>query len=206
MHISRSGHLQKVSVVPVATRAAGADSVSAYRPTPLFPPLPRGDERGVAPNDIRGRSRQTGVAFHTGLALALLTGRLVFAQSALYVDVNATGPVHDGTSWCSAYTFLQDALAEAEASGGVVSEIRVADGVYKPDRGANVTPSDREASFQLLNGVTLRGGYATTLVTDDGTAAYLLERAVDARTPERAKKGDRRSNGAAPDGVAAKRR
>jgi DNA-binding transcriptional regulator LsrR (DeoR family) len=32
---------------------------------------------------------------------------------------------------------------------------------------------------------TLRGGFATTLVTDDGTAAYLLERAVDARTPAR---------------------
>ncbi len=28
----------------------------------------------------------------------------------------------------------------------------------------------------------LRGGFVTTLVTDDGTAAYLLERAVDART------------------------
>lgn len=32
---------------------------------------------------------------------------------------------------------------------------------------------------------TLRGGYATTLVTDDSTAAYLLERAVDSRVPGR---------------------
>lgn len=32
---------------------------------------------------------------------------------------------------------------------------------------------------------TLRGAYATTLVTDDGTAAYLLERAVDTRAPGR---------------------
>jgi DNA-binding transcriptional regulator LsrR (DeoR family) len=39
---------------------------------------------------------------------------------------------------------------------------------------------------------TLRGGFATTLVTDDGTAAYLLERAVDARVPERDGKNEER--------------
>jgi DNA-binding transcriptional regulator LsrR (DeoR family) len=39
---------------------------------------------------------------------------------------------------------------------------------------------------------TLRGGFATTLVTDDGTAAYLLERAVDARAPGRDGKNGRR--------------
>ena len=43
---------------------------------------------------------------------------------------------------------------------------------------------------------TLRGGFATTLVTDDGTAAYLLERAVDARTPARGKNGKPVAKGA----------
>jgi hypothetical protein len=41
-------------------------------------------------------------------------------------------------------------------------EIRVAQGIYRPYRSSahpNET-GDREASFQLLNGVTIRGGYA----------------------------------------------
>lgn len=84
----------------------------------------------------------------------------VSAQTVLYVDQHATGPVHDGSSWCSGYLFLQDALAEAEASGGGVTEIRVADGIYKPDQGGGQIPGDREATFQLLNGLELRGGFA----------------------------------------------
>lgn len=90
----------------------------------------------------------------------MLTGHLALGQSVLYVDVNAAGPAQDGTSWCSAYTTLQDALADAWESAGLVTEVRVADGTYRPDQGLNVTPGDRGASFQLVNGVTLRGGYA----------------------------------------------
>jgi hypothetical protein len=82
------------------------------------------------------------------------------AQPVLYVDADVPGPTHDGSSWCSAYLYLQDALTAAEASGGAVTEIRVAEGVYKPDQGTGQTPGDREVSFQLLNGVALRGGFA----------------------------------------------
>ncbi|NIO41283.1 MAG: hypothetical protein GTO41_14565, partial [Burkholderiales bacterium] len=39
-------------------------------------------------------------------------------------------------------------------------EIRVAQGTYKPDQGVGQTASDREATFQLINGVTIKGGYA----------------------------------------------
>ncbi len=91
--------------------------------------------------------------------LLSLMGSPVFAQSVIYVDADATGPVHDGTSWCRAHLYLQDALAEAEMLGGLVSEIRVANGVYTPDQGANVTPGDRRATFQLLSGLAIRGGY-----------------------------------------------
>ncbi len=64
----------------------------------------------------------------------------------------------DGSSWSMAYKFLQDALANAVAG----EEIRVAQGSYKPDQdeGGNVTPSDRLATFQLVSGVSLMGGYA----------------------------------------------
>lgn len=45
-------------------------------------------------------------------------------------------------------------------------EIRVAQGVYKPDQGAGITPGDQGAAFPLLNGVTLRGGYAGAQAAD----------------------------------------
>jgi hypothetical protein len=80
------------------------------------------------------------------------------AQPVLYVDDSTTG-ANDGSSWCDAFVYLQEALATARASGGAVNEIRVAQGVYKPDRGANQTPGDRAASFELVDGVALRGGY-----------------------------------------------
>jgi len=64
----------------------------------------------------------------------------------------------DGLSWNTAYRFLQDALANAVAG----SEIRVAEGVYLPDQdeAGNVTVGDRFATFQLVNGVSLLGGFA----------------------------------------------
>ncbi len=127
----------------------------------------------------------------------------------LYVDDDAS-LAGDGSNWATAYRFLQDALTDA--SGGDVSEIRVAQGVYLPDRdeanpmgisdccvangglgcddptceaavcavlplccvvnwdtdcaalAADLCPSEcvdvRMATFQLINGVILRGGYS----------------------------------------------
>jgi predicted outer membrane repeat protein len=76
----------------------------------------------------------------------------------IYVDDDVTG-ANDGTNWTDAYVFLQDALADANDSDKPV-EIRVAQGIYKPDQGTNQTPGDRKATFRLINGVTLSGGYA----------------------------------------------
>jgi hypothetical protein len=76
----------------------------------------------------------------------------------LYVDDDAQGSA-TGTSWANALALLQDALAAA-AAGPHINEIRVAQGVYKPDQGAAQTPGDREASFELVNGVAVKGGYA----------------------------------------------
>ncbi|MHC4427691.1 MAG: right-handed parallel beta-helix repeat-containing protein [Planctomycetota bacterium] len=79
----------------------------------------------------------------------------------LYVDDDAP-LIGDGSSWATAYRYLQDALADAEASGGAITEIRIAQGTYRPDQdeGGLVTPDDRDATFQLLNGVELLGGHA----------------------------------------------
>jgi len=76
----------------------------------------------------------------------------VQAGTVRFVDVSAGGPTHDGTSWCSAYKDLQDALSVAVAT----DDIRIANGTYYPDQGTG----DRETSFQLISGVTIRGGYA----------------------------------------------
>jgi hypothetical protein len=51
----------------------------------------------------------------------------------LYVDDDAP-PAGDGLGWTTACRFLQEALAIADASGGVVTEIRVGAGTYTPDR------------------------------------------------------------------------
>jgi len=82
----------------------------------------------------------------------------------IYVDDDAAG-INDGTSWEDAYVYLQDALADANSIEKPV-EIRVAQGVYKPDQGAYQTPGDREVAFQLINNVTINGGYAGSSQTD----------------------------------------
>ncbi len=86
----------------------------------------------------------------------------------IFVDANATGDAN-GANWSDAYKYLQDALAVA----GSGSEIWVAAGTYKPDQGGGKTPGDRTASFQLINGVPLYGGFAggeTTLGERDWQA------------------------------------
>jgi predicted outer membrane repeat protein len=92
------------------------------------------------------------------MPLFLLTITSVASAKTIYVDPDAIGS-NNGTSWANAYPYLQDALADANASAKPV-EIRVAQGTYKPDEGAGVTDGDREAMFGLINGVTLKGGYA----------------------------------------------
>jgi len=76
----------------------------------------------------------------------------------IYVDGAAVG-ANDGSSWPDAYVYLQDALGEAITAAPPV-EVRVAQGLYKPDQGAGIVRGDEDAAFELLNGVTLEGGYA----------------------------------------------
>lgn len=76
-----------------------------------------------------------------------LESRVLF--STHMVDLNAPGPVHDGTSWAQAFTTIQAALLAA-APG---DEIRIADGSYSPGASQSYT-------FQLKNAVELIGGYA----------------------------------------------
>ena len=80
----------------------------------------------------------------------------------LYVDDDAP-PGGDGSSWQSAFGYLQNALAYAADPVNAVTEIRIAQGLYKPDQGepglpGTPTAGDRNATFTLPAGIALRGG------------------------------------------------
>ncbi len=89
----------------------------------------------------------------------------------IYVDDDANG-LNDGSSWQNAYQFLQDALMMAREG----DELRVAQGIYKPDDFAlSDRPSlGRAETFQLKNGVAILGGYAS-LDQPDPNARDIVE-------------------------------
>ncbi len=84
--------------------------------------------------------------------------------------VDASAPEGgDGTSWASAYRFLQDGLLNPALAPG--DEIRVAQGAYRPDRDA-LHPGgtqNPESTFELRDGVSIFGGFPTG--GGDGTFA-----------------------------------
>ncbi len=85
-------------------------------------------------------------------ALAIVT-----VTEIKYVDADATG-ANDGSSWEDAFNYLQNALSAARLG----DEIRVAQGIYKPDEDTDnpTGTGDRSATFGLKNGVAVKGGYA----------------------------------------------
>jgi len=91
-------------------------------------------------------------------AAVLATPFAAAVGKTIYVDDDADG-ANDGSSWTDAYTNLQDALSDATSAEKPV-EVLIAQGLYEPDQGKNQIPGDREASFQLVNGVTLLSGFA----------------------------------------------
>ena len=93
------------------------------------------------------------------LFILILAVLCPFAQGkVIYVDDDATG-ANVGSSWMYAVNSLQDALLLANFYDKPV-EIRVAQGIYTPDNGIGIRPGEREASFELINKVTIKGGYA----------------------------------------------
>ncbi len=135
------------------------------------PCINAGDPNYIAePNetDLDGRPRVIGGRIDMGTYEFRL-------PRTLYVDDDATG-ANNGSSWVDAYKYLQDALAVAKSG----DEIRVAQGIYKPDEDSNhpAGTGDREATFQLKNGVTIRGGYAGVGQPDPNVRHILLYKTV----------------------------
>lgn len=75
------------------------------------------------------------------------------SAQTIYVDADGTDPP-DGKTWCSAFVDLQSALNAATPG----TTVRVAEGRYVPDTAGLADP--RTATFPLLDGVVLEGGYA----------------------------------------------
>ena len=91
------------------------------------------------------------------LVLALVGASMpVYAASVIYVDADSTCSSSCGGSWASAYPNLQSALAVASSG----DEIWVAQGVYYPDEGTGQTDNDVHSAFNLINGVSIYGGFA----------------------------------------------
>jgi hypothetical protein len=87
-----------------------------------------------------------------------LESRRLLSATTVYVDRSATG-LGNGSSWANAYTDLQPALTTA-VSGETID---VAQGTYKPTTG-----TDQTASFQLLDGVAIYGGFAGNSTSTPG--------------------------------------
>ncbi len=100
-------------------------------------------------------------------AAVLATSFAAAVGKTIYVD-DDTGGANDGSSWTDAYTYLQDALGDTTSAEKPV-EVLVAQGLYEPDQDKNQIPGDREASFQLVNGVTLLCGFAGSSEPDPDT-------------------------------------
>jgi len=75
------------------------------------------------------------------------------APSVLFVDIQASG-MNDGSNWTDAFGDLQAALNIAMYTPDV-EEVWVAEGTYMPDDPLG----DRTATFKLVNGVALYGGF-----------------------------------------------
>ncbi|MCL2306193.1 MAG: hypothetical protein FWC43_12690, partial [Planctomycetaceae bacterium] len=76
-----------------------------------------------------------------------------------YVNTNLTGTGGDGTTWGNAVKSLQEALDFAAVPGRNITEIWVAEGTYTPSKLTH-SSDPRSATFSLVNGVSIYGGFA----------------------------------------------
>jgi hypothetical protein len=139
-----------------------------YHLLPGSPCIDVGDPNYIAGHnetDLDGKPRVIGGRIDMGA--------FEYQPRIIYVYDDADG-ANNGSSWEDAYNYLQDALAVAYYG----DEIRVAQGIYKPDQGAGLTPGDREATFQLINGVTIKGGYAGAGEPDPNARDYELHETI----------------------------
>ena len=106
------------------------------------------------------------------LTLEPLEDRVLLA--VLFVDDDATG-TGTGESWDDAFVDIQAALDQAEIQNADtdpdndITEMWIAAGIYSPMK-QSVDGTPRTETFQLLDGVSLLGGFGGTEVSADERA------------------------------------
>ena len=144
-----------IEVDPMFVDADGVDGAIGtidddLRLMPGSPCIDAGDNGAVTEaTDLDGRIR---IVDGDGDGVVTVDMGAYEAQ-VIYVDRDAVG-ANDGGNWGDAFVNLYDALGEAVWG----DEIRVAEGTYLPD--TTGFANARDAAFALVNGVTVRGGYA----------------------------------------------
>jgi hypothetical protein len=89
--------------------------------------------------------------FVLAVVMCLISANEARAAGIVYVNVNAPGPIQNGTTWSTAFKSLQAALTATPPG----NQIWVAAGTYTP-----TTVGDFNASFFLVNGISIYGGFA----------------------------------------------
>ena len=139
------------------------------------------------PLDLDGKPRfvEDPTKPDTGVGIPPIVDMGAYERSApltpwrLYVNQHVEG-ANNGTSWNDAFWYLQSALDAAKASGGVVTEIWVAAGSYRPTK--RTIPNDpRSATFELVSGVAIYGGFGgnETSLDQRDLAEYVPELSGD---------------------------
>lgn len=115
-------------------------------------------------------NRLAAISFFVALGIA----STALGQSTLYVDDSAPAG-GNGQTWVTPYNNLQVALTAASNSGGVVHEVHVGAGTYRPgpQNGNRVS-----AIFILRNGIAIRGGYAGFGAVDPNERDFVTHESV----------------------------
>jgi len=103
------------------------------------------------------------------LHLEPLEDRTLLAVCYVWDNPNVTGTGGNGTTWNTACKTLEAALEFARDSSRNITEIWVAEGTYTPSK-LTSTADQRTATFTLVNGVSIYGGFAGTETSKDTRA------------------------------------
>ena len=93
------------------------------------------------------------------LRLEPLEDRTLLAVCYVWDNPNISGTGGNGNSWSTACKTLEAALEYAKESSRNITEIWVAEGTYTPSKLTN-TDDQRSATFTLVDGVKIYGGFA----------------------------------------------
>ncbi len=156
--------LGNIDVDPLFQNAPGGNLRLQFK----SPCVDKGNDLAVSLilEDIDGNNRNIGNAVDIG------ADEMAF----LFVDHEASGD-GSGSSWTNAFTDLESALLAAETG----YQVLVAEGTYKPS-----TPANRDATFKLVEGISIYGGFDPKLpVPDDaGVPDGGMDAGPDSGPPE----------------------